>query len=203
MTTTAGDPRFVAAHDRLLADPSVQFDFPSYAPPPPPPWLEGIIAFFKWLSPAFPYLFWGAIILTVLAVAYVVVTNVEGFGLRRSPKRAATEDWTPDPQAARALLAEAEALAAAGRYGEAARLLLLRSVEDIGQRLPEFLKPSLTARDIAAAEALPDTARPAFASIARVVEVSAFGAQTVTAEAWVACRAAYARFALPQSWHRA
>jgi len=49
---------------------------------------------------------------------------------------------------------------------------------------------------------MPGAARPAFAAIARVVEVSAFGSRAVTADAWEQCRAAYARFALPESWHR-
>ena len=204
MTTTAGDARFVAAHDRLIADRSIQFDFPAYVPPKPPSWIEPLIAFLKWASPAFPYIFWGAIALVVLAIVYFIAINFAGFEWRGRNRNAGEDDgWTPDIAAARASLADAEALAAAGRYAEAARLLLHHSVADVGRRLPEFLQPSLTARDIAGASALPDAARPAFASIARVVEVSAFGAQSVTADAWEACRAAYSRFASPQSWQRA
>jgi hypothetical protein len=134
-----------------------------------------------------------------------VLTNVAGVEWpwrRRRAEEDAEGDWRPDEGAARQLLAEAEALAAAGRYAEAARLLLHRSVEDIGRRLPDFLKPSLTARDIARSAELPGAARPAFAAIARVVEVSAFGSRAVSAEAWHQCREAYGRFALPASWAR-
>ena len=206
-TEALGGGRLEAAHRALIADKSIQFDLPGIAPPPKPPaWLEAVAAFFKWLSPAFPYIFWGAIILAVLIALYFVLRNVDGFEWpwqrRRKGADTEVEEWRPEEGAARALLAEAEDLAAQGRYAEAARLLLHRSVEDIARRLPQFLKPSLTARDIAGAEALPGAARPAFAAIANVVEVSAFGSRAVTAEAWAECRAAYARFATPASWAR-
>ncbi|UVO55683.1 DUF4129 domain-containing protein [Sphingomonas sp. SUN039] len=205
------DGRFDAAHRALIADKSIQFDLAPMAsrtPPKLPEWLRWIGDFLQWLSPAFPYIFWGAIILAVLTVLYFVLSNVDGFEwpwARGSRDRNAVieEDWRPEEGAARALLAEAEALAAQGRYAEAARLLLLRSVEDISRRLPQFLKPSLTARDIAAAQELPGAARPAFDAIARVVEVSAFGSRSVNEAAWAECRAAYARFATPATWSAA
>jgi hypothetical protein len=214
VTTPAGqgaeavsDARLAEVHRALVADRSIQFEFAPYVPPKPPGWLEPLIAFFKWLSPAFPYLFWGAIALGVLTALYLTVSNLDGFEwlrLRRGKHAAAAaDDWQPGEQAASVLLSEAEALAAQGLYAEAARLLLRRSVEDIAIRLPQFLKPSLTARDIAGAAALPGAARPAFAAIARVVEVSAFGSRAVSADAWAECRAAYARFALPVSWSSA
>lgn len=202
----AVDSRFDAAHRALVADKSIQFDWTRVPPPQPkmPEWIKAVGRFFEWLSPAFPYLFWGMIILAALIVLYLVLSNVEGWEWpwQRGTKRKATEidEWRPEEGAARALLAEAEALAAQGRYAEAARLLLLRSVEDISRRLPHFLKPSLTARDIAAAEELPGPARPAFDAIARVVEVSAFGSRSVNETAWAECRAAYARFALSATW---
>ena len=203
----AVDGRFDAAHRALLADKSVQFDFAPAVPPTPPKlpeWLQWLGDLLQWLAPAFPYIFWGAIIIGGLTILYFVLANVDG--VEWPWKRRATTgydglaEWRPEEQAARALLADAEALAAQGRYAEAARLLLHRSIEDISRRLPEFLKPSLTARDIATAEELPPPARPAFDAIARVVEVSAFGSRTVNAAAWEECRAAYARFALPSTW---
>ena len=202
----AVDGRFDAAHRALIADKSIQFDFARVQPQQPkiPEWLKWLGEFLQWLSPAFPYIFWGAIILGALTVLYLVLSNIDGWEWpwQRGERRQTTEidEWRPEEGAARALLAEAEALAAQGRFAEAARLLLLRSVEDISRRLPQFLKPSLTARDIAAAEELPGEARPAFDAIARVVEVSAFGSRSVNEAAWAECRAAYARFATPATW---
>ncbi len=202
-----GGGRLESAHRALIADSSIQFDLPALVrPPKPPAWLEAIGSFLNWLAPAFPYIFWGAIIVALLIALYFVIRNFDGFEWQRYRRRnhveTEAEDWRPDEGVARALLAEAEDLAAQGRYAEAARLLLHRSVDDIAQRLPQFLKPSLTARDIAGAEALPGAARPAFAAIANVVEVSAFGSRAVTSEAWGECRAAYSRFAMPATWAR-
>ncbi len=204
----AGGARLAQAHRRLLAESGTQFDLPVYAPSEPPAWLqavgkffEALFRFFGWASPAGSYIYYGAIAIVVALVIWFLIANRGAFdwSWRRRPRDDAP-DWQPDVAEARALLADAEALAAQGRFAEAARLLLRRSVEDIAQRVPEFLKPSLTARDIAGAPALPDRARPAFAAIARVVEVSAFGARSVSAAAWDECRAAYARFALPENW---
>jgi hypothetical protein len=55
----------------------------------------------------------------------------------RRPREAAAEtEWTPDRAAAIALLEEADRLAAEGRYGEAAHLLLQRSVHHIAAARP-------------------------------------------------------------------
>ena len=142
MATAAGqgaealtDERVRAAHATLRADRSIQFDLPGLTPPErPPAWLEPLLAFLKWLSPAFPYLFWGAVIAVALIVIYFILSNIEGFEWpwqRRAKHAEVDEDsWRPEERTARVLLAEAEALAAQGQYAEAARLLLQRSVED-------------------------------------------------------------------------
>ena len=46
--------------------------------------------------------------------------------------------------AARARLADADALAAAGRFAEAVHLLLYRSVDDISDRRPGLVRPAMT-----------------------------------------------------------
>ena len=89
---------------------------------------------------------------------------------RRDSEAEVGGEWRPDAGAAQILLAEADALAARGDYDEAVHLLLRRSVADIAGRLPDFLRPSLTARDIAGARSVPARARNAFAEIARIVE---------------------------------
>ena len=198
----ADDARLAEAHKRLLADSSIQFDLPAYVPPEPPKWIDPTVKFFKWLAPAFPWIFWGAIAIVVALIVYWLARNSDAlrWGWRRKKDDTVVEEWVVDADVGRALLGEAEALAAQGRYAEAARLLLRRSVADIGTRLPQLLKPSLTARDIASAPVLPDNARPAFSAIARVVEVSAFGTRAVTVDAWEQCRTAYARLVTPDSW---
>jgi hypothetical protein len=198
------DPELVKAHAKLVADKTTQFELPQFKLPEIPEGLKALAKFFEWLSPAFPYIFWGSVALVVALIAWVVFNEAKGMAFRwpwqKKPEDKTEAEWAPDAQAARALLSEAEALAAQGRYAEAARLLLQRCVEDIAQRRPEFLKPSVTARDISVADAIPGGARKAFAAIARVVEVSAFGSASVSADAWSQCRAAYGEFALAGSW---
>ena len=192
------------AHAKLLRDTATQFDFSVYQPPEIPKWLGPVAKFFEAIAPAFKYLFWGGVAIGVALILWFIIREAQGMGFRwpwqKKAEEEAEAEWQPDVSAARVLLSEAEALAADGRYAEAARLLLRRSVEDIAQRRPEFLKPSLTARDIAGADAIPGGARTAFGAIARVVEVSAFGSASVTADAWTACRAAYGEFALAGAW---
>lgn len=198
------DPEFAKAHAQLVADASTQFDLPAFKQPEIPVWFKPLAEFINAISPAFSYIFWGAVALGVGLIAWFIFKESRGMAFRWPWQKKTVEDdeveWAPDQNAARALLSEAEALAAAGRYAEAARLLLLRSVEDIARRRPEFLKPSVTARDISVADAIPGGARKAFAAIARVVEVSAFGSASVSADAWTQCRAAYGEFALAGSW---
>jgi hypothetical protein len=205
MTDVGRDPEFVKAHAQLVADKSTQFELPAFVPPELPSWIKPTGRFFQWLSPAFPYIFWGAVALVVALIAWFIVKEARGMTFRwpwqKKPEAENEPDWIPEEHAARALLTEAETLAAAGSYAEAARLLLRRSVEDIARRRPEFLKPSITARDISVADAIPGGARRAFAAIAHVVEVSAFGSASVSADAWTQCRAAYGEFALAGSWH--
>lgn len=198
------DPEIAKAHAKLIGDSTTQFELPQFKLPEIPEGFKWLAKFFEWLSPAFPYIFWSAVAFVVALIAWVIFREAKGMNFRwpwrAKPESEADGAWAPDQEAARALLSEAEALAADGRFAEAARLLLRRSVEDIAQRRPEFLKPSLTARDISVADAIPGGARKAFAAIARVVEVSAFGSASVSAEAWTQCRAAYGEFALAGSW---
>jgi len=116
------------------------------------------------------------------------------------PERDTAAAWRPEEKAARALLAEADAMAAAGRYDEAARLLLHRSLEDIAARRPTLLRPALTSREIAGVPSLPDAVRGAFAAMAAPVERSLFGGRALDSAAWQEARAAYGDFALSKAW---
>jgi hypothetical protein len=152
----------------------------------------------------FNALFWVVVAAAALGLIYVSVRFVEGGGLdrfRRSKKAAeAEESWTLAEAPARALLAEADALAGAGRYSEAAHLLLFKSIEEIQRRRPKVVRPALTSRDIAGAPQLPPGPRTAFQRIAMSVERSLFGGRALSAGDWQGCRAAYEEFALAREW---
>ncbi len=200
----ADDEAIRQAHARLLEDRTLQFEMAAFEPPEPPAWLAWVAELFGAVAPFLMWIFWGGLALGAALVLFFIAREIIRlrFPGRRKPKTidAPEPEWRPDAQAARTLLADADRLAAEGRFGEAVHLLLIRSIEDIDSRRPRTVKPALTARDIASLEALPPSARPAFRQIAAVVELSLFGGAEVSGERFSACRQAYEDFALPSGW---
>jgi hypothetical protein len=197
-TAVAASQRFADAHRALREDPGIQFSMAPLPPPSPPPkwlldfaeWLGRVLKplarFFSWISqhmPQAPYariFLWTVIGAAAMAVIWLVVERLR-YGQWRMPKlrrsRAvaaapAEEEWALDAAPVRSWLEEADALAAQGRYAEAVHHLLFRSIEDIGQRRPNLVRPALTSRELSAASAIPRAARDLFAGIARIVERS-------------------------------
>jgi hypothetical protein len=212
--TVKGGPvgdSLAALHARLLRDRSLQFDFTALQEPRPlhePAWLR---ALGDWLGrvvgaalPALKIVFWAGVAAAVLLVVWLIVREVAAvrFARRRRARaaRPTPADWRPDARKARALLENADRLAAIGRYDQAVRLILHRGVEDIDARRPAVLRPALTARDIAALPVVPAPARNAFARIAAIVEFSAFAGQPIGQDAFAQCRAAYEAFVAPEAW---
>jgi hypothetical protein len=196
----AAQDALARAHAGLLRQGDLQFDFASFTPPKPPDWLKPLLQFLTSLAPVFKWLFWIGLALGVGAILLFVVRELLAARFpswRRKPKPAAEPEWRPPAGRARTLLEDADRLAAEGRYGEAVRLILFRSIEDIDQRWPNQVRPALTSRDIAALSILPAPARSTFSGIARVVEHSLFGGRPVAPDEFAACRAAYQAFALP------
>jgi hypothetical protein len=179
-------------------------------PPREPSWFEQMLAqVFAWLAELFAPIggllgaswWWLQWVLLAALVIFVVVLLVRMFGPGAgtgNKKRAAEaeEEWRPDRAATLALLEDADRLAAEGRFDEATRLLLQRSVAHIADARPAWVEPSSTARELAALPALPDAARTAFRVIAERVERSLFALRALSRDDWVAARAAYAEFAL-------
>jgi hypothetical protein len=196
----AGDA-LARAHAALMRHTELQFDFSQFVPPPPPPsWLRDLGRLLMGLGPVFRWLFWVGLALGIGMILLFVGRELLAArfpSLRRKPKLLTESDWRPEAARARTLLEDADRLAAAGRYGEAVRLILFRSIEDIDERWPGQVRVSSTSRDIAVLGVLPEAARTTFAGIAQVVEKSLFGGRSVDAGEFSACRQAYADFALP------
>jgi hypothetical protein len=196
-----GDEAFAEAHRTLLADSAIQFDLPAYQPPQVPDWLRWLSQFAAGDHPILRALLWGLAIAAGLLLAYLVARWLSGAGWPwRRREEAKSEDWRPDEAPARQLLGEADALAAQGRYSEAAHLLLFRSIEDIDSRRPDLVRPAFTSRDIAALPAIPTGPRSAFARIALLVERSLFARRPLAAGDWRDCRTAYEEFAFAEAW---
>jgi hypothetical protein len=187
------------AHARLLRDETLQFDLPAFDPPEPPVWIEPLLEWLAQMGPVFSYVFWGGVIVVAALLLYALVSAI----LRRLPDRrndkqapSAPVSYRPEPVRARALLEEADRLAAAGRYGEAARILLHRSIDDLEERFSLPIRPGYTSREIAQLESLSHEGRNVFSAIARAVETSLFGGRELSSADYAGCRQAYAGFAL-------
>lgn len=205
-----------ALQARLLRDRSLQFDLtPPPPPPPPPPWLKALLDFLGALGkglnavigplmPLLKILFWVGVAAGLALLAWLIIRELLAVNWARRRReragRAAPADWAPDPRRARALLENADRLAAAGRFDQAVRLILHRSIEDIEAHRPRLVRPAQTARELAALEAVPPPARTAFARIAAVVEFSAFAGRPIGREAFDTCRQAYEAFAFAGAW---
>lgn len=198
----AAADEFAAAHARLVAKGAVQLDLPVPAPPPPPPsWLRDLIEALSHGGPVFKFVFWAGVVVVALILLRLLYPLVRRLLARLGDKTEAPEPgWRPEAAPARQLLDEADALAAAGDFGEAAHLVLLRSVEQIARHRPDALQPALTSRDIVRTAPLPGDVRSAFGVIADIVEAGLFGGRAVGRDAWLACRAAYEGVAFPRAW---
>lgn len=184
----------------------IQFaPLPETPPQPTPGWLkalgEVLQAIFepvaRFLGLSWPVLQWVLGGLALLLIGWLAWRILRPLLDRRRQREGAPEpEWTPDRQAATALLDDADRLAAQGRYGEATHLLLQRSVEHIAEARPGWLEPASTAREIARLPMLPRAAAQAFGEIAGRVERSLFALRDLDAADWQAARAAYADFAL-------
>jgi len=199
-----------AVHQRVLRDSSLQFDFNAAAAPKmphEPAWMQALgralAAIFEKAFPILKVVFEVGVVLAVAMIVFLIAREIVGVRFsrrRRGAARHTPADWRPEERRARALLADADRLAAAGDFDRAAHLLLHRSIEDIDGRRPRLLRPALTARDIARLDAVPGPARVAFMTIAGFVEASFFGGRALGPEAFAECRRSYEAFAFPGAW---
>lgn len=197
--SSAGDP-LAAAHASMLTDAQLQFQFAEFTQPTPPSWLEPVARALAAIAPFLQYVFWAGVAIIVAIILYALITAI----LRRMPSRkkdvaapvAAKPEYRPTAARARALLEEADRLAAEGHYGEAARVLLHRSIEDFENAFSMAIGPALTSREILRLEPLSPQGRTVFSGIAQAVETSLFGGQPLEAARFAQCREAYASFAL-------
>ncbi len=197
--------RVAAAWKAIRADPSIQFNLPPKPiepREPPPGWLEPVLraigSFIQWVGGGWQLILWIIGIAIAAALLFALFPGLREWLRERFAGKTPTEEpqWAPTETRARALLEDADALAAAGRFDEAVHLLLFRSIDDIVAWRGDVVRPADTSRDIARADALPATARGVFAGIVAAVERSLFGGRALDEGDWQCARADYAGFAL-------
>lgn len=192
------------AHRRVLHDRNLQFTFTVPPEQNPPQANTSLVEFLRFLEPVFTIIFWGglaAVVVTILAFIGREVWQVR-YGRKESPDKAPVQQtiYRPEAEKARALLEDADQLAAEGRFDDAVRALLHRSIDDIELRSPRSVRQAQTGREIAQLPVLSATASAAFAPLVRAVERSWFGGVQLNESDYKECREAYANFALPEAW---
>lgn len=187
---------------------SADIQFAPVPPDPPrvtPEWLQALGRFLEWLFSPLGRLLgqgWSVIEMVMLVAAGLGTLWIAWMLLwplwrdRKVTARVAEPEWTPPREEALALLEDADRLAAQGLFGEAAHLLLQRSIGQIARVRPDWLTPSSTAREIGMIRALPAEARTAFGTISALVERARYALSPLGAEDWSTAREAYSRFAL-------
>ncbi|MEJ0059315.1 MAG: hypothetical protein WDM79_07015 [Terricaulis sp.] len=191
---------FAEAHQAMLADRTLQFQFTDFKPPEPPEWLGPFGRWLASLAPYLQYVFWGGVLVLAALVLFVVGREA----LRRLPRRKKKDEGAAEPEVvdvrpthvqARALLEEADRLAREGKYSEAARVLLHRSIEDVQRNFPVAISVAMTSREISQLERMSARAREVFSRIAQAVELSLFGERALNAAQYQECRQIYESFA--------
>ena len=197
----AGDT-LASAHAAMRADHNLQFQFEQSPPPPqPPPWAQAFADLMRAIGPFLQYVFWAGLAAIVILIVFLLLREIAGrwpmFARRVKADKpeAAVPKFKPTAARAQALLEEADRLAREGRFSEAARVLLHRSIEDIERAYPIAIGPALTSREIAQLEPLSSQGRDVFTRIALAVERSLFGERPLDAAGFAACREAYSSFA--------
>jgi len=213
--TPISDERLDRALSAFEADDSFQRERPEWQPEPleldereprrPNPIIEAIASFFEAIGSILGYLLAGLILVAILAGLYMVFGESLTFRLKQKEKTAGPDvsivpDLRPEAARARALLEDADALAAKGQFAEAVHLLLFRSIDEIQEKKTGAITRALTAREIGALGVLPDWIRDALAPIIRIVERSFFGGQEVDEAGWRQARDSYESFAFGEAW---
>jgi hypothetical protein len=181
---------------------------PSAAPPPPPPapdipppvhggGMDGLTQVFLWVAAGIALailLYW------IFNYFHDRVSAGREPRAKKDRRKKEKDSWRPEEEQAARLLDEADILAGEGRYDEAARLLLHRSIGEIDAHRPDLVRPALTSRDIAGHPLLPTGPAAAFARIAALVERSLFARRPLGPDDWQDCRTAYREFAFADGW---
>ncbi len=186
----------------LIKHRDIQFAFPdSPTQAPMPLWLRQLQDFLHRHADWLDYAGWALLATGVLVLAYFLGRHIlrRGWAQAESPSSRPMPAWQPGVDQARLLLRDADALAAEGRFADAAHLLLLVCIQELGERRPGLVLPALTSREIAHLEALSPQARRVFSQIAMVVERCLFGARTLAADDFAQVRAAFEQFTIPNT----
>jgi len=121
-------------------------------------------------------------------------------GIKRSPKAAPAEPAKVQAvpparrEAEHRTLAEADALAAEGRFSEAIHLLLLVAMERLRRELGPRVAPAMTGREVLRLSAIPGEAAAPLTRMVSLSEINHFGGRSAREPDYRNCRDDFLRF---------
>ena len=194
----AGDVQ--QAFRRMKRKPGIQWELRTDLPEPRrrSPFWEAVGRFFDSvfgaLAPLFKIIFWVGLAALAAVILYAIATAIIGVVQERRGREASDDtvaEYAPSAATARILLDEADALASQGRFAEAIRLILRRSIQDIERAQPDAVRLSLTSREIARSPRLGERTRSIFSQIARMVEHAHFAGRGASQDDYASARSLY------------
>ncbi|WP_193369532.1 DUF4129 domain-containing protein [Pelagibius marinus] len=193
---TPGD--VAASRDRVLGDSRYQTEKPEPEVAPEvdqwtiPPWLVDTILWGLGAVVA------GIILFFLFNLARELLES--RLGIKRSPKVAPAEaakvQAVPPArrEAEHRTLAEADALAAEGRFSEAIHLLLLVAMERLRRELGPRVAPAMTSREVLRLSAIPGEATAPLTRMVALSEINHFGGRSAREPEYRNCRDDFLRF---------
>ncbi|TNE64356.1 MAG: DUF4129 domain-containing protein [Alphaproteobacteria bacterium] len=175
----------------ILKDESYQSELPTRPKPPEKPARRnGSMP--KWLGDLIFYLFVGLGIFTVAVFVWILVTGArrpshQAKVLSRADKKMVVPILPQHDLIQPATLADAEALAAAGQFGDAVRKLLSVALVSLARRELVRIRPSMTGREIVRSARLAPDATDALSLLVATVEAYAFAGLSVSADDYANC----------------
>jgi hypothetical protein len=133
-----------------------------------------------------------AIALVALGLGFLVRRLTDRTGLERVEPEAST---APSPPERAGPVADAEALARAGRFADAIHALLLAALRELGRRAGSpASSPAATSREVLRSSSLPAEAKAALGPLVSAVESIHFGRAAAGLGEYAGCASAYRQF---------
>lgn len=187
------------SRDRVLSDSRYQTEMPEPQSAPP---VDEPLTLPPWLVEAILWTFGAAVAALILFFLFNLARELlEGrhtLKSNREPPAAETAKVESVPPAQRAAeqrtLAEADALAAAGRFSEAIHLLLLVAMERLRRELGPRVAPAMTGREVLRLAPLPGAVVDPLTRMVALSEINHFGGRSAAAPDYRDCRDDFLRF---------
>jgi Domain of unknown function (DUF4129) len=186
------------ARDRVLGDGAYQTErpepeeLPDFDLPQIPEWLVKLVV---WAMIAIAI---GLVVFFLGGLAWDLLRGRSGFK-RKHRQKVEGPTFVETPLATRRTaeertLAEADKLAAEGRFSEAIHLLLLVALERLRRELGPRIAPAMTSREVLRLAPIPGEAAAPLTRMVALSEINHFGGRRAAAQDYGACRSDFLQF---------